>query len=535
MKSSFARCFALGSFVLVNLVSNAGCAAPTDAPADAPTDAPADDPFVDGPVPAPERDVAPTESHEVEAPVHFLGAGSGNAAESLVLEIAKGAARQLGAELFSFLFKSSDRPTLTLEDFIKGVDASIATALAEQAKQGNVDLVTQAQLELQAVQASTKAAGDDANRRAVVAANMDSNHYFALSSLARVTAGLGPSASLSVREAGLRLFITAAQLQIAKLEMQAKLDRQRYDLEDLKTYLTSDNGWIAHVVKTANDMRVSAVQKRIGLLGNCSQVYYSQRTGAVTYGFWDGDTRHDETGYNAQLAAARCNTIRDRHIAALDEEVTRELDLQQRWVYDVIEEWQTLARSLEPATQSRTFIGYDFGGMYGRGAPNGGAAQWFSNPAVGSASCPAGYEDQEIFGRAYIDYPVHACVRRATPGSISFVDFQGMFGDSYYADRATRSTNPFTGQAYCTEGSWGVKLLDDRDLDNQLYACVRPHIAGTGATFGGTYSRRSDRGNPITAGFACPYGFAPKATFGSQPGRGLGHEDDDLTFCWKAF
>ncbi|QDE94364.1 hypothetical protein BHS06_34410 [Myxococcus xanthus] len=163
----------------------------------------------------------------------------------------------------------------------------------------------------------------------------------------------------------------------------------------------------------------------------------------------------------------------------------------------------------------------DFGGAFG--FVNNGTLS--PNPATGAASCPQGYTKTQAYGSHGRDWSVHFCHRPSLPGAAPLYDFGGMWG--YVNNTLVR--NPITNSASCPAGYTDQQLLGTDRVDHALHVCYRPHTANTPETarFGGMYGtvQTAPVPNPATATTECPSGFEKTQVLGTH------NVDHPLSFC----
>jgi hypothetical protein len=152
----------------------------------------------------------------------------------------------------------------------------------------------------------------------------------------------------------------------------------------------------------------------------------------------------------------------------------------------------------------------DFGGMWG----------WVDgqiqvNPTTGVSYCPKGYTATTVYGQSNRDYPVTYCWRPHADGRDPDYDFGGMWGTV----NATQVANGTTGQASCPSGYNDQQVLGTDGVDLPLHACWRPHQLGTPLElFGGMVGTINGvaANNPASGGHSCPTGYATQQVLGTS-------------------
>lgn len=178
-----------------------------------------------------------------------------------------------------------------------------------------------------------------------------------------------------------------------------------------------------------------------------------------------------------------------------------------------------------------------FGGMYSRKRSN--PALGHVNPATGDYSCPEGYSENLIVGRAsiygvvYEDWDVISCYRdNLGRFELAKYDFGGAYGRGNSGDY---NNNIATNDQSCPSGFSTVEILGDPTIDWPMWYCYREQKKSepTPYSLGGFWSdsnygtQEGQYPNIITDASSCPSGYDQTKIHGAE----YGFRDARLHMC----
>lgn len=177
------------------------------------------------------------------------------------------------------------------------------------------------------------------------------------------------------------------------------------------------------------------------------------------------------------------------------------------------------------------------GGTGARGAVATSARRAFNNPITGGPKCPPGYDKVLTYGTKGMDNSLYYCARERREGETPEYDFGGMYGQyfDFKAKVSRYYVNPATGKASCPDGYQDEQVLGTKKVDYPVHYCWRRHADDHKDTtlFAGMYGFAANPGgkrmkkyvNPMTRGTSCPSGAVPSIALGTR------HVDFPLIYC----